>query len=87
MENYFLFVGFIIVILFYLITQNKEKFEYCSDCNKKTPIDCFNCTNCGICIDRLGVRNCEPGDANGPYNRRDCLYWLNGWKMPKMHNL
>jgi hypothetical protein len=86
-NNFIIFGIIIIIILFFLITQNKENFEYCSNCDKKTPIDCFNCTNCGICIDRLGDRYCESGDSNGPYNRSDCLYWLNGWRNPKVYYL
>lgn len=82
MKKYILFGIIIMTIIFYLITKNKENFEYCSNCDNKTYRDCFNCTNCGICINRLGDRSCEPGDANGPYNRSDCLYWLNGWKNP-----
>jgi hypothetical protein len=71
----------IMVFLFLVYSyKNKENFSYCSDCNHKSYNKCINCTNCGICITNDGSKYCEHGDANGPFNRKDCYIWHHGWR-------
>jgi hypothetical protein len=71
----------IALLLLNCILTKKEGFSYCSNCCHKSHRQCINCTNCGVCI-KGGRRYCEPGDANGPFNRIDCDQWLHGWRNP-----
>lgn len=49
--------------------------RYCQKCGWKNRWGCSKCNNCGYCVNRNGVGECVPGDAQGPYFRSDCLYW------------
>jgi hypothetical protein len=70
----------IIIFFILLCSYKKENFAYCTNCDNKLHDECIDCTNCGICIDYNGQKRCESGDANGPFNRNDCAYWIHGWK-------
>ena len=76
------FIVIVIIIIALLCSfDNKENFNYCSNCNHKSHKKCISCTNCGVCI-KGKKRFCEPGDANGPFNRLDCDQWLHGLRNP-----
>ena len=50
---------------------------YCPDCNRNDWMgesECYNCTNCGWCIDPNGNGACGIGNANGPLFK-DCRSW------------
>ena len=50
---------------------------YCPDCNRNNWMgerDCYNCTNCGWCIDPNGNGSCGIGSASGPMFK-DCRSW------------
>jgi len=57
---------------FYIDNYDKA---YCSSCGYKNRSNCNNCVNCGYCINEDGYGECVPGDANGPYFRKDCAYY------------
>jgi hypothetical protein len=81
-----LFVVGILVLLMitdYLKKNKKENFNslgtyykrYCPGCSYLTRRDCSSCSNCGYCITAGGHGECVPGDQNGPYFKKDCLYY------------
>lgn len=49
--------------------------RYCTECETRSPYNCKNCINCGLCYNENGYVQCIPGDINGPYFREDCTYW------------
>lgn len=67
----------IIIILFFIVDHfNKnEHFRYCSNCNNLGERSCYNCENCGWCIDSDFNGNCKQGDHYGPYFSNNCKEW------------
>ena len=74
-HNILVIIIFVFFFTYLFLYQKKENFCYCSDCNHKSHRKCISCTNCGVCV-KGNKRYCEPGDANGPFNRIDCDQWL-----------
>ena len=74
----------IFVVALLLVMQNKNKKlinetygVYCPDCNRNNWMgesDCYNCSNCGWCIDSNGNGSCGIGSASGPLFK-DCRSW------------
>ena len=58
---------------------NAEGFSlYCPNCSKNNWMgesDCYNCQNCGWCVDPNGYGQCTQGDYKGPYFK-DCRSWI-----------
>ena len=75
----------IFVVALLLVMQNKNKKlinetygVYCPDCNRNEWMgenDCYNCNNCGWCIDPNGNGSCGIGSAGGPLFK-DCRSWF-----------
>ena len=75
----------IFVVALLLVMQNKNKKiinetygVYCPDCNRNEWMgenDCYNCNNCGWCIDPNGNGSCGIGSASGPLFK-DCRSWF-----------
>lgn len=72
----------VIVVIYFMQKQNNiimdENFGvYCPDCNGNDWMgesDCFNCSNCGWCIDPNGNGSCARGSMYGPLFK-DCRSW------------
>lgn len=70
--------------LFYVINQNKKEGfsnksgQFCVTCDGKTPNQCFDCANCGFCVDLWGNAQCVGGDVHGPYNNKKCQSYYHG---------
>lgn len=81
------------IIYFLNITKmnNKENFDFdtdCTNCNKKSFHQCLNCRNCGTCSDELGNLFCVPGTELGPSNEEDkkkCYRWYYGNIYPQFY--
>lgn len=58
---------------------NAEGFSmYCPNCSKNNWMgesECYNCQNCGWCVDPNGYGQCTQGDYKGPYFK-DCRTWI-----------
>lgn len=58
---------------------NDQTGTLCVDCYRRTPNQCLQCFNCGICEDEWGNRKCIGGDYNsGPYNKEKCHKFYTG---------
>ena len=74
----------IIILITYIYYNNNESFwvtqinrplRYCRYCGYNNYHSCNNCVNCGFCTTSKGYGECVNGDQNGPFFRKDCLYW------------
>ena len=63
----FIFMSVIVVILLYVFGLDPA--------TGKVKVECSNCPNCVICVDKYGNKSCIAGDQNGPmhYNH-NCKY-------------
>lgn len=52
----------------------KQNDPGCLDCYYKSPQECMNCTNCGLCGNGR-FQKCVPGDVAGPYFSEGCEDW------------
>ena len=93
--NYLLILSLIIILFFIVENLNKkEYFRYCSNCNKLSERSCYNCQNCGWCINNNLNGICKQGDNKGPYFSDNCKEWYYSgnkiypdylsWKNPKI---
>ena len=53
-----------------------EFFRYCSDCPEQGERSCYDCENCGWCIDDNLDGTCKQGDEYGPYFSDNCRQWF-----------
>ena len=94
MEQYWLFIIWILVIIIIFITTPKKcmnedfiniKYNFCPECGKLGQFRCNNCANCGYSISSSGKGECVPGDLAGPYFRDDSILWRSGANFPYEH--
>jgi len=76
-----------IIVLLLLVIQSQEKFyswpQYsCKNCNLNTPRQCGSCPHCGLCVTESGKMECVPGNADGPFFRKDCQKYYHNYWMP-----
>ena len=72
----------VVVVVYFMQEQNTKVLDenfgmYCPDCNGNDWMgesDCFNCSNCGWCIDPNGNGSCARGSMYGPLFK-DCRSW------------
>ena len=77
MENKILYIFSLIFLLFFIMELlfKKEFFNYCPNCNQEGERNCYNCQNCGWCIDSNYNGECIKGDKYGPYYNNSCKEW------------
>ena len=77
-------LALLIFLIIKLIYKQCESFwtahvqrplKHCRYCGYNNYNSCNNCVNCGFCITSKGYGECVNGDQNGPFFRKDCLYW------------
>ena len=81
---YLIIVAVVITIYMYFDKEINEPFVFsydltprgpsCLDCCYKTPKQCLDCGNCGVCK-RGPFEACVPGDENGAYFKELCDKW------------
>ena len=66
--------GIIIVLFIFVHFYTLEKFKYCTDCDLDAR-SCYECENCGWCIDKKNNGKCLEGKEYGPYKNIHCKQW------------
>lgn len=57
------------------LAHNLEGTKKADDCYKLNQRDCLKYYNCGLCM-KDGVKECIPGDEQGPLFKEDCQGWI-----------
>jgi len=101
MNNFFIIAIIVIALIIYtFFNSSVEGFDgrygwNCFTCSGKTINQCYDCANCGFCLDKNGNGKCIPGDIHGPHDKKiHCsmwyhsdpysrMLWYNKWKRNK----
>lgn len=91
MEQYWLFIIWILVIIVIFITTPKKcvkekfintRYNFCPECRKLGQMKCNKCANCGYSLTSNGKGKCIGGDLAGAYFKNVSGMWTSGADFP-----